>query len=175
MTPEQIAEGRRLNAAVDVEFLAYVATATECGPEHEGHQESLNAFSQANASWAGWITANIAALLDAAEEAERLREEYAKAERLWKAEAIRAERAETVCRGLERGVEILLAAKDAAERELAEAREDSARLDWLDARQPTFAVGRGPSGKWAVFSPANIGGCGYSDVRAAINAERGKR
>ena len=64
---------------------------------------------------------------------------------------------------------------EAAERELAEAREDSARLDWLDARQPTFAVGRGPSGKWAVFSPANIGGCGYSDVRAAINAERGRR
>lgn len=63
---------------------------------------------------------------------------------------------------------------EAAERELSEAREDSARLDWLDARQPTFAVGRGPSGKWAVFGPANIGGCGYSDVRAAIDAERGK-
>ncbi len=64
---------------------------------------------------------------------------------------------------------------EAAERELSEAREDSARLDWLDARQPTFAVGRGPSGEWAVFGPTNIGGCGYSDVRAAIDAERGKR
>lgn len=162
MTPEQIAEGRRLKAAAN--------EALEMG-EHVSVRDAQKAVD----AWDRWLDGNMDALLDAAEEAERLREEYAKAERLWKAEAIRAERAETVCRGLERGVEILLAAKDAAERELAEAREDSARLDWLDARQPTFAVGRGPSGKWAVFSPANIGGCGYSDVRAAINAERGKR
>ena len=74
-----VAEGRRLKAAADVELLAYVATATECGPEHEGHQESWNAVSRANASWVGWITANIAALLDAAERAEAAERELAEA------------------------------------------------------------------------------------------------
>lgn len=153
-----VAEGRRLKAAADVELLAYVATATECGPEHEGHQESWNAVSRANASWVGWITANIAALLDAAEDAERLR---ADRDQL-------VERCNNISADAEQELKEAYAAKETAERELAEVQGDAERFEWwfnrdVDKRDfmPTYF--QGIRERWSL-----------SNWRAAIDAERGK-
>ena len=143
-----VAEGRRLKAAADVELLAYVATATECGPEHEGHQESWNAVSRANASWVGWITANIAALLDAAEDAERLR---ADRDQL-------VERCNNISADAEQELKEAYAAKETAERELAEAR---AKIDALMLEYCPDEMTPGQVDEWARH-------------QRPIDAERGK-
>jgi hypothetical protein len=71
-------------------------------------------------------------------ERDELQIEYRKVEVLWKQEAIRAERAETTCGGLERAAEILLARAESAEAlaasRLIERREwEKARQDKMDA------------------------------------------
>lgn len=156
-----VAEGRRLKTAEEAAAHAVLQS---------GAAAERVALWRARGACAQWLDANLATLLDAAE-----RVEAAERERDEARIELRRMQAGELPGGWTEELNAAIEARHRAERELAEAREDSARLDWLDARQPTFAVGRGPSGEWAVFGPTNIGGCGYSDVRAAIDAERGKQ
>lgn len=74
----------------------------------------------------------------------------------------------------------LLARAEAAEKALAEAREDGERLDWLERAQDlnTIEPGAGfPDGKWTIWRDGEIPsphlGRGET-LRAAIDAARGK-